>query len=140
MVDIWPPKPADDNDERGWLIWNEAKETRRHLRVARDAYRSAGLIWAPVTDVCLAKMADPETVDEVVANGGRPLDPHLLKRLLDHLRASPDGSAPLKQCEEVIGETEFPRGDVLARIQERHIWIDLHAPITPATVVHLVRN
>ena len=110
------------------------------LREAKAAYERAKRIWVLITDVRLSATADPETVDEIVANGGRPIEPGACSRLLDHLKQSPNGSAPLAECERVIGESEFPRGDVLARIQERLIWIDLKQPITPETAVHLVKN
>jgi hypothetical protein len=140
LIDIRPPKPKRKNDERGWRVWRKAFETRRHLRVARDAYAKAKLGWKLVLDVDIARQGDPETVDEIVRNGGRPIESHHLKRLLDHLRASPGSVAPLSECEALLDGVEFARGDVLARIQERRISIDLLSPIEPDTLVHIVRH
>lgn len=138
--ELQPPKPQRKDDERGWLIWRKAAKMRRHLRIASDAYHRAGLIWKLVTDDRLAAMADRETVDEIVRNGGRPIEPTDLQKLIARLMRSPDEGAPLSECEDLLATADFPRGDILARVQERVIAIDLQRPIMPSTHIHLIRG
>lgn len=139
-ADLHPPEPQDRSDERGWRRWEEAAEMRRRLRTVRDAYRSAGLLWLPVTDVDLVRMADRETLDEIVRNGGRPIDADDRARLVRLLRRRRGEGVTLAECEGALRKSEFPRGDVLARVQERLIRINLHEPITPESLVHLVEG
>ena len=47
------------------------------------------------------------------------------------------GPLPLGRCEELIREGQFPRGELLARIPENLIRIDLHAPISGDTIIHV---
>lgn len=134
--DLWPPRPLD-GDARAVEVWEAAAETRRHLRAARDAYRRADLLMLAVTERHLKAMADLAVVDEIVANSGRPIDPEDRERLLRHLRAGPSS---LIDCEECLRNSEFPRGDVLSRIPERLLRIDLYSPIGPETIVSLVED
>jgi hypothetical protein len=136
--ELRPPRCEDPDDERALYLEAKAAKLRRHLRIAADAYRRAGLVWMLITDVRLAAAADPDTVDEIVANGGRPMEESQLRRLLALLGSREPGSVTLAECEEAVRQCPFPRGDVLARIQERHISIDLCRPISETSAVNLV--
>jgi len=115
-----------------------AESQRLLFQAVQEVYRRIGWHWILFTDEDIADVADPETVDEIVANGGRPIDPMLWELLEEHLRKSPDG-VPLLECEELIrSRSSFPRGDILARVQERRIWVDLKRPISPTTIIRLV--
>jgi hypothetical protein len=115
----------------------KAAETRERLRRAREAYRGTGRVWMLMTEREVGGCACPEVVDEIVANAGRPIDPNDLGRLRTFLAAS-GGAAAMGDCEETLRAAEFPRGEILSRIAERLVAIDLHAPITPDTLVRLV--
>jgi hypothetical protein len=73
-----------------------------------------------------------------LANSGRPITAPDLERLLTTLRNSPDQSATMADCEAALEETDFARGDILSRITERVVAIDLFEPIGPDTVVKLM--
>jgi hypothetical protein len=134
LEDLLPPLP-DPKDEYALLRWAEAEEMRARLRRVREAYRRAGLTWVLLTDIELSKAASASVVNELVANFGRPISEDDLGRLMAELSHS--GSLPLGKCEELIREGDFPRGDVLSRIAENLIRIDLHQPISVDTVVHI---
>lgn len=136
LVDIWPPRP-EPGDERGHRRFIRAALTRKRLRLVRDAYGRCGVPWQIFTDVDVAAMADMDTVDDLIANAGRPIELPDLRRLTDFLRSRPEMEATLGECEEVLGDLEFPRGDILARVPERVIEIDLLAPILETTMVRM---
>jgi hypothetical protein len=136
-ADLWPPK-AVGNDSRAHWRWLKAIVVRQRLRNARDAYRRVGMLMAVITERELQEMADKATVDEIVANAGRPIGHGDRDRLLEHLRAHRVSS--IRDCEATLRESEFPRGDILSRIPERLIQIDLRAPISPETLVTLVED
>jgi hypothetical protein len=108
---------------------------RAKLRRVREAYRRAGLPWALLTDVELAKAASASVVNELIANFGHSIAEDDLGRLRAELSLS--GSLPLGRCEELIREGEFPRGELLSRVPENLISIDLLQPIGVNTVVHV---
>jgi hypothetical protein len=140
LSDIRPKKPKKANDVRGWLMWEEAKKTRRRLRIARQAYQDAGLVWALMTDVDLKAIADEETVFQIVANSGVDIDEDDRDRLLAALRHVDGKCLPLGECEALIKNSEFPRANILARIPERLLRIDLTEEITTDTLVHLLES
>jgi hypothetical protein len=138
--DINPPKPDREDDYRGWRRWEDALEMRRHLAVAEKAYQHAGLFWTLLTDIDLPMMASLETVDEIVANLGRPLPAEPWGRLSAFLISQPAMTATLENCERVLAERDFARGDILSRIPERRLKIDLLREIGPATPVTLIQG
>jgi hypothetical protein len=129
------PAMPDPKDEYALLRWTEAVEMRAKLRRVREAYRRAGLLWVLLTDVELAKAASASVVNELIANFGRPIAEDDLGRL--HAELSHSGSLPLGKCEELIREGNFPRGELLSRVPENLISIDLRQPISVDTVVHI---
>ena len=138
--DINPPKPDRKDDYRALRRWENADETKRHLAVAQQAYQDAGLFWTLVTDLDLAKMAKLETLDEVVANLGRPLPVEAWERLSAFLLAQPAMTATLGECERALADRDFARGDILSRIPERRLRINLLQDIGPATPVTLIQE
>jgi len=134
LEDLWPPVP-DPKDEYALRRWTEAEDMRAKLRRVREAYRRAGLPWALLTDVELAKAASASVVNELIANFGHSIAEDDLGRLRAELSLS--GSLPLGRCEELIREGEFPRGELLSRVPENLISIDLLQPIGVNTVVHV---
>jgi hypothetical protein len=134
LEDLWPPLP-DPKDEYALLCWTEAEQMRAKLRRVREACRRAGLPWVLLTDVELAKAASISVVNELVANFGRPIAEDDLGRLRAELSHS--GSLPLGKCEELIREGEFPRGELLSRVPENQISLDLREPISVDTIVHI---
>ncbi len=134
LGDLWPPAP-DPKDEYAAFRWNEAEKTRAKLRRAREAYHRAGLRWILLTDVATAKIANTSVVNEIVANCGWPIAEDDLGRLRTEL--SQQGPLPLGKCEELIREGEFARGELLSRIPENTISIELRRRIDPDTTVHL---
>jgi hypothetical protein len=137
VIDLRPPSPVRDDDERGWYRYAKAAKVRARLREIRAAYTSAGLVWRLITDVDLAQMANLETVDEIIANCGRKADGQEIKRLVTFLQASDNQSATVAECEAQFHNSDFPKGDLLARIPERLIALELDAPITEQTIVRL---
>jgi len=131
---VRPERPTALNDKRGWQRWNAAEANRATFRQVATAYSRAGLTWNLITDEDLVAAADPDTVDEIIANGGRPMTPTQRTRLVEYLRQSPHG-VPLQACEDLIGDSDFPRGTILAQIPNRLISIDLKLPIGPSTLV-----
>lgn len=138
LCDIRPETPAP-GDERGMRRYRKAALMRHRLRLVRDAYTRCGLTWDLWTDVDVAGMADPDVVDEILANSGRPITAADLERLLAILRNSPEQTATMAECEAALEDTDFARGDILSRITERLIAIDLFEPIGPDTPVKLTR-
>jgi hypothetical protein len=132
---LHPPEPVP-GDERALLKCAEAAALRARLRRVRAVYAKAGLRFEVLTDVDLLKLADPEIVDEIVANAGIPITPDDLGRL-EHALLAANGRISLGCCEDVLREARFPRGTVLARIAERHIQIDLMKPISRDTQVQI---
>lgn len=98
------------------------------------AYQKCGIDWQLITDRDLDQIASKSTIDEIVANAGRPIDPADEERLIAFLSAH-GGSAPMAQCAEQLQSSDFPRGDILSRIPERIVSIDLHASIEDHTIV-----
>lgn len=134
--DIRPAKPSAD-DERALRRYRKAARMRQRLRLVRDAYARCGITWDLWTDVDLKRMADADVVDEILANSGRPISSQDLDRLISKLRNSPDQSATMAECEAVLVDAEFARGEVLSRITDRIVEIDLFDPIGPETIVRL---
>jgi hypothetical protein len=114
----------------------EAAVLRAKLRRVRAIYAKAGLRFEILTEIDLLKLADPEIVDEIIANAGTPITPDDLARLERALLAG-NGRLSLGDCEDVLREAAFPRGAVLARIVERRIQINLMRPISRNTPVHI---
>lgn len=139
LIDIRPPKPRP-GDERAHYRFIKAALMRKKLRLVRDAYGRCGVRWTIFTDVDVAAMADLDTVDDLIANAGRPVELADLRRLTDFLRSRPHFEATLGECEEVLRDLEFPRGDILARVPERVIEIDLMAPVMGSTIVRLAEG
>ncbi|MDB5530211.1 MAG: hypothetical protein JWR51_3314 [Devosia sp.] len=139
FIDIAPPATVDPRDELGRYRSEKAAKMRRRLRLVRDAYLRCGIAWRLVTDRDLAAMASKATVDEIVANAGRPVTEEDADRLVAFLAARPARSATMLECCEQLHDSEFPRGDVLARIPELVLSIDLHARIDDETAVTLTR-
>lgn len=131
-----PPAPSGPHDAMGWHHWHKAAKLRARLRAVRDAYASAGLRWLLVTDVQIKGMADPDVVDEIVANGGRHLDSEDRGRLHRHLFNN-GGQSTLSACAASIRDSEHPEGAVLARVIDAGLAVDLRAPIEPDTVVRI---
>jgi hypothetical protein len=134
---VRPPKPKKASDIRGWLNWEEAKKTRRRLRIARQAYRDAGLVWALMTEVDLRAMARDDTVLQIIANSGVDIEKDDIERLLTALRHADGNCLPLGECEKLIKHSDFPRANILARIPERILRVNLTEEITPETLVYL---
>jgi hypothetical protein len=74
LSDLRPPPPKSPDDHRGWNKWEDAKKLRQRLRIVRQAYRDAGLIWVLFTDADLLAMANSQTVGEIVASGGTDIE------------------------------------------------------------------
>lgn len=138
--DIRPEPPKRPGDERAKILCEEAKATRRRLRIARQAYRLSGLAWFCLTELELEAMADEQTVGDIVANGGREIDPDDLARLLDALSKAPGKSLALGECEQMIQKSDSPRGAILARIPERLLHVDLTDTITSQSTIRLVED
>ncbi|MBE7731672.1 TnsA endonuclease N-terminal domain-containing protein [Devosia faecipullorum] len=140
--DIRPPRPDSDHDEAGWYRFAKAEKTRRRLALVAMAYRDCGIDWQLFTERDLDALASRATVDEIVANAGRPLEPADLARLVSFLAAAPGHTASMADCCMQLEASEFPRGDVLARMPERLVSIDLHETIgddTPVTLLEAAR-
>jgi hypothetical protein len=135
LKELQPPEPLP-GDERAILKCIEAATLRARLRRVRAAYAKAGVRFEILTDVDLLKLADPEVVDEVIANAGTPITPDDLSRLECALLAA-NGQLALGACEDVLREAKFPRGAVLSRIVDRHIQIDLKKPISRNTQIQI---
>jgi hypothetical protein len=135
-----PHRPTRASDEQGWHKWGKAKELRKRLRRIRQAYRDAGLPWILVTDADLPAMGAEETVGDIIANGGTDIAPDDMNRLISALSARPDHAMPLGSAEDLIKESEFPRGAILARIPERVIHIDLLKPIDSDTKIIMIER
>ncbi|MBD8905630.1 hypothetical protein [Methylorubrum zatmanii] len=136
--DLRPPRPVSPHDERGRRRWERARDVRSRLREVRAAYRRCGLLWMLLLDTGMAAMGDPETVDELIANGGRHITDADRVRLHDHLVAS-GGTSTLGAAADAIREASDPRGTVLARVSEGALAVDLHAPLDRGAAVILVR-
>jgi hypothetical protein len=132
---LQPPEPFP-GDERAILKCIEAAALRARLRRVRAVYAKAGLRFEILTDVDLMKIADPEVVDEVIANAGTPITPDDLGRLECAL-LSANGQLSLGACEDVLREAKFPRGTVLSRIVDRNLQIDLLKPISRDTQIQI---
>ena len=140
LSNLRPKEPKKPSDLRGWLMWEEAKETRRRLRIARQAYRDAGLVWTLMTDEDLTAIADESTVFQIIANSGVEIEEDNKERLLAALRSADGQCLPLGQCEALIKNSEFPRADILARIPERLLRINLTEEITTETIVCMLEG
>ncbi|NNM72085.1 TnsA endonuclease N-terminal domain-containing protein [Enterovirga aerilata] len=134
--DLHPPRPESPADERGWFVWEKARKARAKLRLVRAAYRRVGLVWLPLLDTAMDDMADPESVDEIISNGGRHLDEDDRHRLRDHLLAS-GGTSPLGRCAEIVRNSDYPAGAVLARVIDAGLAVDLLGPIDLDTPIRL---
>jgi hypothetical protein len=134
---LQPAKKLDPGDERS-VRWHEmAAKLRRKLRVVRQAYRLSGLFFMPLTEREMDGMARPDVIEDIIANGGREIDSDDLARVRFALQEAPDRCLPMHRCEELVRESEFPRGALLARIPERIVSINLLEPITDTTIVRL---
>jgi hypothetical protein len=133
---VKPPAPANDNDEEAMYRFEKARKLRQRLAMVAMTYQKCGIDWQLITDRDLDQMASKSTIDEIVANAGRPIDPADGERLIAFLAAQ-GGSAPMAQCAEQLHHSDFPRGEILSRIPERVLAIDLHAPIDDETIVSL---
>lgn len=140
LEDIAPPAPQDPRDQRGLDRNIKAAKMRRRLRLVRDAYRRCGIPWRLITNLDLAAMANKRTADEIIANCGRPAADEDIDRLAAFLTTMPDRTAPMVECCRLLHASEFPRGDLLARIPERLLSIDLHAEIDDETPVSLLET
>jgi hypothetical protein len=103
----------------------------------RQAYRILGELWLPLTEREFDAMSNPDTVDDIIANGGRDIEPEDLGRLRFALSRAPGCQLPLKHCEELVHMSDFPRGAILARIPERVVSISLVDRITPDSLIKL---
>ena len=131
LKELHPPEPLP-GDERAILKCIEAATLRARLRRIRAAYAKAGVRFEILTDVHLLKVADPEVVDEIIANAGTPITPDDLGRLECAL-LSAHGLLSLGACEDLLREAKFPRGTILSRIVDRNLQIDLMKPISRDT-------
>jgi hypothetical protein len=132
LDDLWPV--PDPYDEYALYRCSEAEKTRAKLRRVRDAYRRARLPWVLLTDVKLARTANAAVVNELVAHFGWEIAEDDLGRLRAEL--SHRGSLPVGHCEELIREGEFPRGQLLSRIPENVISVDLRNRVDVDTLVY----
>jgi hypothetical protein len=93
-----------------------------------------------MTDVDLKAIADERTVFQIVANSGVDIDEDDKERLLAALRHADGKFLRLGECEALVKTSEFPRANILARIPERLLRIDLTEEITTDTLVHLLES
>lgn len=135
---VRPPAPANDNDEEGKYRFEKARKLRQRLDIVAATYQRYGIEWQLVTDRDLDRMASKDIVDQIIANAGRPVPAGDLSRLIDFLKRE-DGRASLQQCEQQLEASDFPRGDILARVPERIIEIDLFGAIDTESIVSLGR-
>jgi hypothetical protein len=135
FAELQPPEPTP-GDERALLKCIEAAALRARLRRFRAVYAKAGLRFEILTDLDLLKLADPEVVDEIIANAGTPITPDDLDRLERALLAA-NGALSLGRCEDVLREAKFPRATVLSRIMDRQIQINLMKPISRDTPIQI---
>ncbi|MET3897165.1 hypothetical protein ABIB57_001102 [Devosia sp. UYZn731] len=136
--DIAARPPQDPRDQPGVERYLKAAKMRRRLRLVREAYSRCGIPWRLITDRDLAALASKRTADEIIANCGRPATSEDIDRLAAFLSAMTNRTASMAECCGQLHASEFPRGDVLARIPERLLSIDLHAQIDDDTPVSLV--
>jgi hypothetical protein len=134
---LQPKRKLDPGRPRSIIEHERASKLRRKLRIVRQAYRILGELWLPLTERELDAMGNPDTVDDIIANGGRDIDPEDLARLRFALSRAPGYQLPLKHCEELVHASEFPRGAILARIPERVLSISLVDCITPDSLIKM---
>jgi hypothetical protein len=134
---LQPNRKLDPSRPRSVLEHERASKLRRKLRIVRQAYRILGELWLPLTERELDAMSDPDTVDDIIANGGRDIDPDDLGRVRFALSRAPGCRLPLRDCEELVHTSDFPRGAILARIPERVLSISLVDRITPESLIKL---
>lgn len=134
---LQPRRELDARKARSIKEHERARKLRRKLRIVRQAYRMAGLLWLLLTERELDAMSDPETVDDIIANGGRDIDPDDFGRLRFELSRASGRCLPLHQCEALLRASDFPRGAILARIPERILSVSLVDPITPDSLIKL---
>lgn len=137
---LQPTMRLDPDDVMSVREHEKARKLRRKLRIVQKAYRASGLLWILLTEHELNAMGNPDTVDDIIANGGREIDREDLNRLCTTLALRPGRRLPLGQCEEMLRCSDFPRGAILARIPERVLSVDLIEPITSDTHVILVNG
>jgi hypothetical protein len=138
--DVAPPPPVDAGDDTGMKRYLKGARIRRRLRIVREAYHRCGIAWRLITDRDLTAMASKRTTDEIIANCGRPVTDDDVDRLIGFLLAQPNKTASMAECCQQLQASDFPRGDLLARIPERLISIDLHAEIDDETPVSLLET
>lgn len=134
---LQPSRKLDPDDPKSVREHERARKLRRKLRIVQQAYRASGLLWALLTERELNGMGNPDTIDDIISNGGREIDREDLGRLCSTLNLAPGRCLPLGQCEELVRSSDFPRGAILARIPERVLSVSLFEPITPDTQVIL---
>jgi hypothetical protein len=134
---LQPKRKLDPSHARSVYEHDRARKLRRKLRMVRQAYRNAGLLWLLLTEREMDAMSDPKTVDDIIANGGRDIDPDDFARLRFELSRVPGRRLPLGQCEALVCASEFPRGAILARIPERVLSMSLVDPITAESLIKL---